>query len=181
MHLIISPVILVFLTVPPSSKCIQISKVHLRVIKKYAWLGLLIQSKYRSWLTYKKAIIPHFLAIVWVITWATTAVLHGFAGRWEFSGFCGEPGDCWLCCGYYSGVESVCLSAAATEKLCWDAVGMQAVWVRVPLVYLGQQTQRFSLEDLKLNGKPGTKWPVRAKASITWGMVIAKVGAWKWR
>lgn len=88
----------VFLTVPPSSKHVQISKVHLWIIKKYAWLGLLIQSKYRSWLSYSKAVIPYFLAIVWVITWATTAVLQGFAGRWEFPGFCGEPGDCQLCC-----------------------------------------------------------------------------------
>lgn len=171
----------VFLTVPPSSKCIQISKVHLRVIKKYAWLGLLIQSKYRSWLTYNKAIIPHFLVIVWVITWATAALPQGFAGRWEFSGFCGEPGNCQLCCGYCSGVEPVCLSAAAAEKLSQDAVWVQAVSVRVPLVYLGQQTQRVPLEDLKLNGKSGAKCPVREKANTTWGVVIAKVRAWKWR
>lgn len=106
----------VFLTVPPSSKCIQISKVHLWIIKKYAWLGLLIQSKYRSWLSYNKAIIPHFLAIVWVITWAITAVLQGFAGRWEFPGFCGEPGDCQLCSGYYSGVEPMCLCCCCCRK-----------------------------------------------------------------
>lgn len=104
-----------FLTVPQSSKCIQISKMHLQIIKKYAWLGLLIPSKYRSWFSHNKAIILHFLAIVWAITWATTAVSQGFAGRGEFSGFCGEPGDCGSCCGFYSSVEPMCLAAAAEK------------------------------------------------------------------
>lgn len=104
-----------FLTVPQSSKCIQISKVYLRIIKKYAWLGLLIQSKYRSCFSHHKAVILHFLVIVWVITWATTAASQGFAGRWEFAGFCGEPGGCRSCCGFYSGVEPMCRAAAAGE------------------------------------------------------------------
>lgn len=107
--------IVCFLTVPQSSKCIQISKVHLQIIKKYAWLDLLIQNKYRSWFSRNKAIILHFLAIVWVITWAATAVSQGFAGSWEFSGFCGEPGDCRSCCVFYRDIELKCL-AAATEK-----------------------------------------------------------------
>lgn len=100
---------------PRSSKCIQISKVHLQIIKKYAWLGLLIQSKYRSWFSRNKAIILHFLAIVWVITWATTAVSQGFAEKWEFSGFCGEPVDCKSRCGFYSGVEPMCVAVAAEQ------------------------------------------------------------------
>lgn len=46
---------------------------------------------------------------------------------------------------------------------------------------LQRQAQRCSLEDLKLNGKTGIKWVVRAKANTAWKMVIAKVGVSKLR
>lgn len=41
-------VLVYFLWVPQSSKCIQVSEVHLQIIKKYACLGFLIWRKYRS-------------------------------------------------------------------------------------------------------------------------------------
>lgn len=41
---------------------------------------------------HSEAVILHFLAAVWVITWGTTAMAQGFAGRGELSGLHGAPG-----------------------------------------------------------------------------------------
>lgn len=104
--------IICFLTVCQSSKCIQISKVHLQMIKKYAWFGLLIQSKYRSWFSHNKAIILPFLANVWVLTGLPQLWHRDLQGDGSFL-LSVENRGCRWCFGFHSGVEAACLAAAA--------------------------------------------------------------------